>query len=75
MNDEIMTAKEAAAFLKVCRQTFAKLDVPAMPLKGTRVKRYLKGSILQWLEQDPRPKWAMASKPSQGAVATFKEIR
>jgi hypothetical protein len=50
MNDEIMTAKEAAAFLKVCRQSLPKMPVPSHPLPGMRNRRrYLKSELLAWV--------------------------
>jgi hypothetical protein len=47
---EFMTQKEAAAFLKICRQTMARLNAPSHPVPGTNRRRYLKADLLAWME-------------------------
>lgn len=50
MSDELLTPKEAAVFLKVCRGTFNKLPVPSHPLPGTTRRRYLKSELVAWVK-------------------------
>jgi hypothetical protein len=75
--DEILTAKEAAAFLKVCRQTLAMSDAPHFLFPGTRKRLYVKRDLLAWA-QGHRPKEAMSSDKIQPSTkqltSTFQRV-
>lgn len=55
MNDEVMTAKEAARFLKICQRTLFTISKPRGNLPCVRfggekkpLVRYRKSDLLQW---------------------------
>jgi hypothetical protein len=49
-DDGILTREEVAEWLKVKPRQVERLGVPRLDL-GHKTKRYLKGDVLRWLEQ------------------------
>lgn len=48
-SDEILTAKEVAAWLKIKPRQVQRLGIPGIDL-GRKTKRYMARDILEWLE-------------------------